>query len=302
VQSSDGFVFSTPFSYENPFWTHDEKELVLEKSDVVVSSGIDFEGPIKKKIHTGFNVGYVGFLGYNKTHPDFIKYCESAFDIPDIRFTVVGDIAYGEELVKDARDSELIKDKMIFTGYSLNVLDNLKEFDIFGYPLNPNHTGSAENALLEAMGAGVVPVVLNQCTEKYLVQNMKTGLEVNNISEYGAALRWLYQNPHQRSIIADNASHYIMKEYHIKSTIKKMNVVYEKILKVDKKIHNLTSVFGETPYEWFLSCFKGDENNIQGNAFAETKGSAKHYFNYFNEDKKLRRVVEKNESRIKAIL
>lgn len=302
VLFSDAFVFTTPFSCENPFWNVEEREQILNKSEVVVSSGIDFQKPVEKRSHSGFNVGYIGFLSYSKTHPDFVKYCESACDIPDIRFLIVGDTSYGEQLVKDIQNSRIIKDKTVFTGYSLNVFDNLADFDVFGYPLNPNHYGTAENVLLEAMGAGIVPVVLNQCTEKYIVQNMETGLVVNNISEYAGALRWLYQNPIQRIKLGNNASEYINKEYYIKSTIQKMNKVYERVLKVDKRLHHSIPIFGSTPYEWFLSCYIGDENNIQGNAFAETKGSAKHYLKYFSEDKNLRKVVEKNESRSKAIL
>jgi len=298
----DAFVFATPFSYENPFWSEEERRQIIERSHVVVSSGIDIDKPVKKKSHTSFNVGYIGFLGYSKTHPEFVKYCESVYDIPDIKFIVVGDTAYGEQLVKDAQASELIRDKMVFAGYSLNVLDNLAEFDVFGYPLNPDHTGTAENALLEAMGAGVVPVVLNQCAEKYLVQNMKTGLVVNGISEYSQAIRWLYENPHKRLRLGNNASKFVIEEYHIRTTTNKINKVYDELMKSDKSFHDAASVFGKTPYEWFLSCYMGDENNIRGTAFAETKGSAKHYLKYFNYDEKLRKVVEENESRVKAEL
>lgn len=296
----DAFVFTTPYSYENVSWTRGEREQIIEKSNIVVSSGIDIDKPVQKKSHFGFNVGYIGFLSYNKMHPNFVKYCENACNIPDIRFIVVGDKSYGQQLTTDVQNSKILRNKMMFTGYSLNVLNNLQEFDVFGYPLNPNHYGTAENVLLEAMAAGIVPVVLNQCTEKYIVRNMETGLVVNNISEYVSALRWLYENPHQRYILGNNASKYIIKEYNIKSTIKKMNNVYEKVLNSNKKFHDFTCIFGETPYDWFLSCYRGDINNIKGIAFAKTKGSIKHYLKYFGQDKRLREVVEINESRIKT--
>lgn len=298
----DTFIFSTPFSYENPLWTMDEREKTMQTCKVVVSSGIDFDKPVGKRSHVGFNVGYIGFLSYNKTHPDFIQFCENACDIPEIRFTIVGDTAYGEQLIEDAQHSELIRDKIKFTGYSLNVFDHMKEFDVFGYPLNPKHYGTAENVLLEAMGAGVVPVVLNQCTEKHLVQHMKTGLVVNSISEYAHALRWLHRNPLKRDMLGENASRYVIQEYHIKATVEKLDNIYEHALKMGKRTHDPVAVFGKTAYEWFHSCYTGDENNIQGVAFAETKGSAKHYLKYFGEDIELRKVVENNESRDKTLL
>jgi len=300
ISFPDAFVFSTPFSYENNLWSESEREQIISKNDVVVSSGIDFDQVVRKRKHTGFHVGYVGFLSYDKTHPDFIEFCESVCDIPGIHFIIVGDTAYGKQLCEDARRSKLLREKITFTGYSLNILDSLRDFDVFGYPLNPSHYGTAENALLEAMGAGVVPVVLNQCTEKYFVQNMQTGLIVNNISEYSIAIKWLYQNPEQRLKLGENASEYIINEYHIKSTIEKISKIYEQLLLKNKKIHEPISVFGETPYDWFLSGYIGSEENIQGSAFAETKGSVKNYLKYFPDNIKLRKVVEKNESRNKT--
>lgn len=302
VMFPDAFVFTTPYSYENSFWLQEERKEIIEKSHVVISSGLDICKPVEKNDHIGFNVGYIGFLGYNKMHPDFIKYCEAAHDIPGVKFTVVGDTLYGKQLLEDAYNSKVLKDKIIFEGYSLDVLQNFAELDVFGYPLNPQHYGTAENVLLEAMAAGVVPVVLNQCTEKYIVKNMETGLAVNNISEYSNALKWLHEHPCERNILANNASKYIIKEYSIKATIGKINKVYCEVLKLNKTIHDSTSIIGKTPCKWFLSCYTGEENNIEGNAFAETKGSAKHYLKYFSKDKRLRKVVEKNESRIKTQL
>lgn len=302
VEFPDEFVFTTPFSYENKHWSERERDKVKQKSQVVISSGIDFDKPVQKREHKGFNVGYIGFLSYTKTHPSFIQYCEEAAMIPDICFKVVGDTSYGKELVEDARKSLYLKDKIVFEGYSLNVKGNLAEFDVFGYPLNPQHYGTAENVLLEAMASGVVPVVLNQCTEKHLVQHMKTGLVVNSIKEYGDAMKWLYRHPKERMALSENASRIIIKEYYIYSTIQKMNQVYEKLLKKNKRVHYPIQVFGKTPYEWFSSCYIGDENNIEGIAFSETKGSIKNYLKYFPDNVGLRKVVKQNESRNKTIL
>lgn len=298
----EAFVFTTSYSYQNPFWTEEEKQRIMLSSHIVTSSALEIDKPIVKSEHLGFNVGYIGFLNYNKMHQDFVKYCECACDIPNINFIVVGDTTYGEQLIQDVDKSLLMRDKVIFRGYSLDILKDLSEFDVFGYPLNPSHTGTAENALLEAMAAGVVPVVLNQGAERCIVKNMETGLVVNSISEYGDALRWLYEHPKEREVLANNASKFIIKEYHINTTIIKINKVYENIMKKDKVYHDTKTIFGKNPYEWFLACYKGNVENIQGNAFGQTKGSVKQYLKYFKDDEKLRRVVEKNESRIKAQL
>ncbi|WDC85738.1 glycosyltransferase [Caloramator sp. mosi_1] len=70
----------------------------------------------------------------------------------------------------------------------------LTEIDVFGYPLMPYHTCSTENAILEAMAVGIPPVLLNQLTEKYIVEDGITGFIVNNKEEYGKIIRYLYKN------------------------------------------------------------------------------------------------------------
>ncbi|PHV71351.1 glycosyl transferase family 1 [Sporanaerobium hydrogeniformans] len=302
VKVADQFLFSTPFSYENSGWSREQREEIKTISDVIISSGVDFKGAVVKKEHNTFNVGYIGFLSYNKIHPEFVKFCEAAAHIPNINFEIIGDMSYGGQLQVDVNNSSLIKDRVVFEGYVLNVEEKLRELDVFGYPLNPEHYGTAENALLEAMAAGVVPVVLNQCIEKYTVQHMKTGLIVNNIKEYGEAIHWLSKYPEERIRLGNNASAFIIREYSVQKTVERLNAHYIKLMQKHKTFHDIRGVVGTTPYEWFKSGYSGDDERITGNAFAETKGSVKHYVKYFPQDKKLREVVEKNESRIKTIL
>ncbi|OOM16262.1 glycosyltransferase family 4 protein [Clostridium saccharobutylicum] len=297
IRYADIFIFSTPYSLENEFWSQDEKNHILNNTKVIVSSGLEINEAVNKKVHNEFNIGYVGFLNYSKTHPEFVKYCEAVSDIPNVKFKIVGDKSYGKELIKDVSNSTLLKGKFDFLGYSNDVCECFEQFDVFGYILNPKHYGTAENVLLEAMASGVVPIVLNQGCEKYIVENKVTGLVVNNIDEYQIAVKWLYNNPDKCRILSCNASKYIIDKYHIKNTVVEMNEVYNEIINRPKILHNAKGVIGETPYDWFLSCYKGELNKIQDNAFAETKGSVKHYLKYFVNDIRLRKVVENNESR-----
>lgn len=299
INYPDEFVFSSPYSYENKFWSEEEYKEIKDNINVVVSSGLELKKSVDKKEHDSFNIGYIGFLNYSKIHRDFVKYCESVSNIPNVQFILVGDKSYGEELIEDCSNSQLIKDKIEFTGYSNNVYEELSRFDVFGYILNPEHYGTAENVLLEAMAAGVVPVVLNQGCEKYIVKHMKTGILVNTIEEYKQAIEWLFNNPSELKKMSVNASKNIIENYHIISTVTKMNHIYSKLMNNKKKYHDSSEVIGNTPYEWFLTCNKDDIYNLQGNAFAETKGSAKHYLKYFNNDKQLSDIVNRNKEKLK---
>lgn len=287
VRLPEKFVFASPYSYENPLWNEDEKNHIRNISDVVVSSGGNFtNSTYKTKLNQlNFAVGYIGFLGYSKICPNFIEFCR-VIDIPDVSFIIVGDLKYGEALVNDAKKSG-IWDKFKFTGYSTNVGEKLNIFDVFGYLLNPEHTGASENSLLEAMAAGVPPVVLNQSVERYIVQDGHTGFVVNNSVEYGKIMRYLYENPQERLYIGENAKRYVLNKFNIKNTVNGLENVYKSVLNFDKKTHNIDSVFGNSPYEWFKSCLANKHYKTLNLdlILSPSKGSIYQYMKYFPEEK-----------------
>lgn len=248
----DTFLFSTPFSLNNPSWTDTQRKTIRENSSVVASSAGSFGATLKKIPHDGFHIGYVGFLGYSKTHPEYVRFCQ-AVDLPDVHFTVVGDTSFGAAMINDVTHAGL-RSRFTFTGYSTHVQQELAKFDVFGYPLNPNHTGTSENALLEAMAAGIVPVVLNQCAEKYLVQDGVNGITVNNPKEYGDAMRYLYTHPQKREQMGENARRTVRSRYTIENTVQSLDAAYSCIAVRPKRTHPVESAFGRAAHEWFLSC------------------------------------------------
>lgn len=291
VKLPEKFIFASPYSFENPSWSETERSEIKDLASVVVSSSGNFpKEPVAKTYHHGFNIGYIGFLNYNKTNPDFVKYC-SAIDIPEVCFTVVGDTAFGDELISDVKKAEMWN-KFNFTGYSTNVSRELSTFDVFGCLLNNQHTGTAENSLLEAMAAGVPPVILNQCSEKYTVKDGETGLVVNSIDEYANAMRYLYQNPKVRLKIGENASRYIKEQFSINITVLGLEQIYSRVLMTSKKRHDISRVFGSTPADWFSTCLRKDEEMLHHSnlMFGKSKGSIYQYMKYYPFDKKLKKM------------
>jgi len=211
--------------------------------------------------------------------------------IPDITFTIAGDPSFGTELMVDI-DKSPIREKFNVLGYQKDVSGLLSTFDVFGYPLNPDHTGTAENALLEAMAAGVVPVVLNQCSEKYTVKHMVTGLVVNTMEEYGSALRWLYLHPDERKILGQSASKDIRDNYSVEKTCTDLLRVYDHVLHKNKRTHDISQVFGTTPSQWFQTCFVGDLKSIKGIAAGENKSGIRQYLKYFPNENHLLDLVK----------
>ena len=62
------------------------------------------------------------------------------------------------------------------------------QFDVFGYPLNRGHYGTCDQALAEAMGCGIVPIVFDNLMECHMVNDMSSGLVVKDEDEYIRAM------------------------------------------------------------------------------------------------------------------
>jgi hypothetical protein len=288
VEAADAFVFASPYSMENPSWTEKERQWAEQNARVVVSSGNDYRGiPTEKKTHEGFQIGYIGFLGYEKLHPDFTRFCEAAAKADGARFILCGDMGYAERLRADMSRSA-VYERTEFRGYVKDVENVLSQLDVFLYPLHPQHTGTAENALLEAMAAGVPPVALNQCTEKYLIQHMETGVLVENPEQCGEAAQWLREHPEERKRLGRNASEHVRAHYTLRHTISGLEEVYRSVARKPRRVHDLGAVFGRTPAQWFRSCYAGDIGRITGVAAGMTKGSVRQYHKYFPGDALLR--------------
>ena len=91
-------------------------------------------------------------------------------------------------------------------GHTLDPVSVLAEADIFLYPLRRNHYGSAENALVEAMSMGLVPVVLDNPAETKIVAHGKSGFVAHTIDECVSYLRRLALAPSLREEMGASAA------------------------------------------------------------------------------------------------
>ena len=92
-------------------------------------------------------------------------------------------------------------------GPTSNPAAALANADIFFYPLQREHYGTAENALVEAMSLGLAPLVLDNPAEKAIVQDGQTGFIASSIEEIGSLLEMLLLLPDVREKISRNAIH-----------------------------------------------------------------------------------------------
>lgn len=245
-------LFTTKYSFENPYWNESQKEYIRMKADIIYGAGdLSVVEKAESIPHDCFNIGYIGTLNYSKINPEFVKYC-AVIDIPDVKFIMVGD-SDNKDLIEDTKKYN-VDSKIEFKGYVKDITRILSNIDVFGYPLNPCHFGTTENVILEAMAAAIPVVALNQGAEKYIIDHMKTGLLADNIEHYGQIMKYLYENPDERKRIGKNAKEYVMETFSLEKTLHKMNSIYDEVISYPKKEFCFNDIFGDIPYEWFLAC------------------------------------------------
>jgi glycosyltransferase involved in cell wall biosynthesis len=286
LQYPDVFVFTTPISFE----TREVKGLSdkRKKSLRVVWStgGVKHIKSIKPKKHSGFNVGYVGTVDYAKIHPNFLNLC-SKVDIPDVKFIVCGG-PKEKEIEEEARKLG-IAGKFKFTGLVSDITKYLSIFDVFGYPLSQYHYGTGEQALQESMAAGVVPVVMRNRTEKYIVKDGITGIVAKSENDYIRAIQTLYKNKTLRNSLSQNARDYAIKNFSVDKIVRDWNEIFKEILTIPK-----------TSKKWEIA---GKNNKISTtDIFLEALGDhGKCFVRYLNsrskneKEKAIRGIIKLNE-------
>ena len=252
IQTPQGFIFTSEYSYDNPYWSYTDRNRIKSEANLVNSSG-GFDGIDGGRIvHEGFNIGYVGTQSYVKLNERTLYYYRQVIDIPDVRFTFVGDTVNKETLFAEAEKLGFAA-RLNFIGYTDDVARELAGMDIFAYLLAPTHFGTTENALLEAMAAGLPVIVLSQCAEQYLVRHGETGLCVSTEEDFGEAVRYLYNNPDVREHLGRQARTYVIEEFSAARTSDRLAEIYDSIMLLDPKLMDFAGVVGSQPYEYFLN-------------------------------------------------
>lgn len=255
-------LLTTEASYEAEIFSNIREDILRTRTGVVYGcGGFDNFPEINRQEHDGFNIGYLGLIDFSKLHPDFIEFCK-AVKIDNAKFILAGDAPI-KEYIENQVEIKGVQNEFIYKGYVNDVIPVLSEFDVLGYPLMPFHTCTTENSVLEAMAAEVPPVLLNQLTERYIVQNEKTGILVSSIEEYGNAMRYLYMHPNIRKAIGKNAREYVLKKYTLNKFIDSFYENCEAAMNYAKNKMDFKKYLGETPAEWLISCLGKDAKAFQ---------------------------------------
>ena len=220
-----------------------------------------------------FNVLYVGTVDFVKMHPSFLEICDR-IKIPNVKFIVCGG---PDNLILENKAKQMgIAHKFNFVGKTSDVEYYIKISDAFGYPLNRNHFGTCDQSLQEAMSSGLVPVVLDNPMEKYMVKE-NCGIICQDENEYINAIEKLYKDRKLLNTLSRNTKEYAKKEF----SIEKMSLEWQKIF---NEIINIK----KTKKSWDIN----DKNNLKAiDIFFESIGQYRNLFNL--EDKLLKLELNK---------
>ena len=230
------FIFTSPYSLDNPYWNEAERTWARTHASVIHSSG-GFDAIRSHATHMRddhFVVGYIGTQSYAKMNRDFVKYCAAVADIPRIEFVLVGDLTNVDQIRAEAAALG-IEEKFRFVDYVRDVSAELAKMDVFGYLLSPRHFGTTENALLEAMAAGLPVVALDQCAEKYLITHNETGILIKNRNDYRRAIALLFTHPKERIRLGNAAREKVLRDFSVAHTVRQLHALYDKMLHEDKR-------------------------------------------------------------------
>jgi L-malate glycosyltransferase len=283
VNYFDDFYFTSPISRKSGI----NRKYIHSCCDIKEFSAIS---PAK---HKEFTIGYVGTVDFAKLHPDFIKLCKQ---IKRGKFVVIGGGSDLEAVKEQAKKAKII-DRFTFTGFIEYVKPYLSKMDVFMYPLNPEHEGTSEQVLGEAMAAGIPCVCLNNPVESHIMLDEYTGFLCSSIEEMADKINLLSTKKNYFDI--EKIKTYAKNIYSVEKKIKNWKIIFSEVMKKNKtpkkwkgEEHPFLESMGE--YKSILRDGKPDEIKalFQSNRlwYSENKGSVRQYLRYYPGNKLLQKL------------
>lgn len=311
----DGCMFTSPISLHPPHWTNAERENIQGKSELVYGMGnfLPHQQPYKKDYERNnpVKIGFVGTLDYGKLHPSFPAYCKEVLAKGiEPRFLLAGEPSAA--LLADVEKYNLTK-YVVFLGFQKDIPTLLTTFDIFGYLLNPNSFATTENALMEAMAAGLPIITSNGAAERAIIQNGVNGFVAENCEEYANQIEMLVNDKELRRSIGNAARDSVCKKYNANENTNHFHRVVSQALSKKKTMHD--RMLYNSPVEYFLYCcpkkvrkifseaiectaderfqqLKKEANELGDIFQSKRKGSPFQFSSYFPSDQGLQKICD----------
>jgi hypothetical protein len=305
VETADRFVLTTEASYEAPFMALLDE--TARTKVTAINSGFGFgsdrearqgagslsprkRGEAKAAARRQLGIAYLGTVDFVKMHPGFFDVVD-CLEGDNIRAFVWGEP--NDAAVQRARAMRHAE-RFMFGGQTTDPASALGQADIFFYPLRRDHYGTAENALVEAMSLGLVPVVLDNPAERAIVRHGETGFVARSIEQCTALLQTLLSSPDTLLRVSDNAKRHVAATRTPERSARDFATLWQSLLDEPKRYRDFRSIIGDSPADWFLAtqCLPGETWTPPGRLSHEppAKGAFAHFESAFPDEASLLRL------------
>jgi len=264
----------------------------------VINSGFGFPGRLPREPNQIPRIAYLGTVDFVKMHPGFFDIVDN-LDGDGIQVSIwgshdpVGPTALKAQAMKHPH-------RVCFRGETAMPADALAEADIFFYPLQQQHYGTAENTLVEAMSLGLVPVVLDNPAETAIVRHEEDGLVGRSLSDCATCLQRLLSSPSLRQRLSGNAIRRISETRTAQRSARDLLSLWRALAGEAPRKPNFRKAIGDSPADWFMATQRLPNDPWMPTATAEpsaAKGTLAHFEHVFAGDPSLARLRATSPSR-----
>lgn len=243
IAGADRFVFTTEASLALA-----DPSALRRGTVTAINSGFGFTDAPARPQRSQPKAAYLGTVDFVKMHPGF-------FDVVDGLEHDVEVAIWGAPSVHVMAAALHMRSpqRVRFHGHTDRPQEALAAADIFFYPLQPDHYGTAENALIEAMSLGLVPVVLDNPAEAAIVRHNETGLIARSIDECTALLQGLLGSKEERERLSRNAAAAVANSRNPERSAEAFLNLWRVLLDEAPRVPEFGAAVGGTPAEWYLS-------------------------------------------------
>ena len=248
IAAASRFVFTTPASMAAP------GVAALQAADprkiATINSGFGFTDVAAGTTATTPKIAYLGTVDFAKMHPGFFDAID-ALEGDGINVSVWGADVTGEAAARVERMRH--PQRVALRGQTADPRAALSDAGIFFYPLRPDHYGTAENALIEAMSLGLAAIVLNNPAEAAIIRDGITGLIGRDIAECGALLRTMLGSPDRRARIGRSALRDVAATRTPEISAEAFVKLWQSLLDEPARAASFRDAVGDTPADWYLA-------------------------------------------------
>jgi len=288
IEQAGRFAFTTEASLSSPSVM--ELPAGTESKLAVINSGFGFANVSRRIPAKGRapSIVYLGIVDFVKMHPGFFDAIDCLVG-GDIRVSVWGAV---EEAVTVRARTMLHPERIVFRGETKDPAVALADADIFFYPLQRGHSGTAENALVEAMSLGLSAVVLDNPAEAAIVRDCETGFVASSVDECVSLLQMLLLLPDLRDRISKNAVRDVEENRTPAQSALDFMILWLGLLSEPAKHCDFQRALGDDPAAWYLAtqCLPGVGWEAPKFLEKPTKGTLAHFESVFAGDESFARL------------